>query len=55
LRSSTTGSGPPAWSSRPLPAMSSPARYGNAYFPALATHIFEYAERQRAFAALTAI
>ena len=28
---------------------------GNAYFPALATHIFEYAERQRAFAALTAI
>jgi hypothetical protein len=25
---------------------------GNAYFPALATHIFEYVERQRTFAAL---
>jgi hypothetical protein len=33
------------------------ARTGNrdAYFPALATHIFEYAERQRTFAALAAI
>lgn len=30
-------------------------RNGNAYFPALATHIFEYVEGQRTFKALAAI
>jgi hypothetical protein len=38
-----------------LAALAERTGNGNAYFPALATHIFEYAEKERALAALAGI